>query len=76
VSLTNLITRIPVPDPNCAVCGGPCHMVEGATWFFIGGPKECVHVCSRDCLVQWATKRFLEKDNQCPTIPTPIASPS
>ena len=38
----------------CAVCGSQRDLDCEDTWFFIGGPRACKHICSRACLLKFA----------------------
>jgi hypothetical protein len=39
---------------RCAVCEAPRTVaIVADTWFFVGGPNACKHVCSRECLVKF-----------------------
>jgi hypothetical protein len=43
----------PIIIAICAVCGAPRTCSTEDTWFFMGGPKACKHVCGRSCLVKF-----------------------
>lgn len=40
----------------CVICGTVRDLVADDTWFFVGGPRACTHVCSRGCLLEYAKK--------------------
>lgn len=52
---------------SCVICGTVRNTVEEDTWFFVGGPHACVHLCSRKCLVEYAQRlRPLLLTDRCP----------
>lgn len=49
----------PIVFARCAICGAHRDLVTVDTWFFVGGPKACKHVCSRECLAIFAQRLLL-----------------
>jgi hypothetical protein len=45
----------------CEVCGSTRDLETEDTWFFIGGPSACKHVCSRACLLKFAYSQLPEE---------------
>ena len=39
---------------SCVICGTVRDLVAEDTWFFVGGPMACVHLCSRGCLLEYS----------------------
>ena len=57
--------------PICTVCGAQRNIVTEDTWFFVGGPTGCKHVCSRACLIVYARRLV---STLCPKCGRPASS--